>query len=41
MLQCTQDELPEKANDQGLSAIYKTLESRPVGCNFKIKSLEQ
>ena len=33
----TQDERPEKSNDQGLTAIYETIKSRPVGCDFTIK----
>ena len=36
MLRRTQDELPEKANDQGLTAISETLNSQPVGCDFTV-----
>ena len=37
MLQHMQNERPEKADDQGLAAISKTLKSLPVGCDFTIK----
>ena len=36
MLLRTQDERPEKANDQGLATISETLKRLPVGCNFTI-----
>ena len=34
MTQHTHNKQPQKANYQGLAAISKTLESRPVGCDF-------
>ena len=37
MPQRTQDEWPEKADDQGLGTIYETLKIRPVGYEFTIK----
>ena len=37
MLQLTQDELPEKDNDQGLASISDMLKSQPVGCDLIIK----
>ena len=37
MLRRTQDNRPEKANDNGLDAISETLKSRPVYCDFLIQ----
>ena len=37
MMQRMQDERPDKADEQGLTAISETLKSRPVGCEFTIK----
>ena len=38
MLRRTKDERPEKFDEHGLADISKTLKSRPVGCDFKIKN---